>query len=46
MKIMIDAGHSGKYNPSPGCPGYYESEMVWKLHKYWIAELSKYNKTL
>lgn len=32
MKICLDAGHFGKYNQSPAEPGYYESEMVWKLH--------------
>lgn len=31
-KICIDAGHYGKYNRSPVVPGYYESDMVWKLH--------------
>ena len=32
MKICLDAGHYGKYNQSPAEPGYYESEMTWKLH--------------
>ena len=31
-KICIDAGHYGKYNRSTVIPGYYESDMVWKLH--------------
>ncbi len=32
MKICLDAGHFGKYNQSSAEPGYYESEMAWKLH--------------
>lgn len=32
MRICIDAGHYGKYNQSPAGSGYYESELVWKLH--------------
>lgn len=32
MRICIDAGHYGKYNQSPADSGYYESELVWKLH--------------
>lgn len=32
IKICLDAGHYGKYNPSPVVAGYYESDMVWKLH--------------
>ncbi len=32
MKICLDAGHYGRYNQSPADAGYYESELVWKLH--------------
>lgn len=31
-RICLDAGHYGKYNASPVVPGYYESDMAWKLH--------------
>ena len=40
-KIMLDAGHYGKYN-SGAVSGYYESEMTWKLHNYLKAELESY----
>lgn len=40
-KIMIDAGHYGKYNPG-SVSGYYESDMAWTLHKYLKAELESY----
>ena len=34
-KVMIDAGHHGKYyNPSPVVDGYYESQMAWDLQGY------------
>ena len=42
IKIMLDAGHYGKYNQSPVLKTYYESDMSWKLHKYLKAELEKY----
>lgn len=32
MRICLDAGHYGKYNQSPMCKQYWESDMVWKLH--------------
>lgn len=32
IKVCIDAGHYGYYNPSPVVAGYYEAKMVWKLH--------------
>ena len=32
IKVCLDAGHYGKYNQSPVVPGYYESEMAWRLH--------------
>jgi N-acetylmuramoyl-L-alanine amidase len=41
-KVMIDAGHYGKYNRSPAVPEYYESVMAWKLHLKLKAELEKY----
>lgn len=43
LKIMLDAGHYGHYNRSPGCPEYWESIMTWKLHLFWIEELLKYD---
>lgn len=42
MKICIDAGHYGKYNPSPVNKAYYESDMAWKLHLYLKKELEAY----
>lgn len=39
MKICLDAGHYGKYNPSPCNKSYYESDMTWKLHLLLKAEL-------
>ena len=42
MKICLDAGHYGKYNPSPVVKGYYESEMAWKLHLLLKTELEGY----
>ena len=41
IKIMLDAGHYGKYN-SGVIPGYYESDMTWVLHKYLKEELESY----
>lgn len=32
IKIMLDAGHYGKYNRSPVLPSYYESKAMWELH--------------
>lgn len=43
VKIMLDAGHAGKYNRSSVYPSYYESDMNWKLQNYLKAELLKYN---
>lgn len=40
-KIMLDAGHYGKYNPG-AVSGYYESDMTWKLQTYLKAELESY----
>ena len=42
MKICLDAGHYGKYNPSPIVKGYYEAEMAWKLHLLLKTELESY----
>ncbi len=42
IKIMLDAGHYGKYNRSSVLPTYYESEMTWALHLKLKAELEKY----
>lgn len=39
IKIMIDPGHYGYYNPSPVYKSYYESVMNWKLSNYLKAEL-------
>lgn len=41
-RIMLDAGHYGKYNRSPAVPTYYESDMAWKLHNKLKAELESY----
>lgn len=42
MKICLDAGHYGKYNPSPCNRMYYESKMVWKLHLLLKGYLKNY----
>lgn len=42
VKIMLDAGHYGKYN-SGVVSGYYESDMTWKLHNYLKTELESYD---
>ncbi|MBQ8515603.1 MAG: N-acetylmuramoyl-L-alanine amidase [Ruminococcus sp.] len=39
VRIMIDPGHAGYYNPSPVYSGYYESVMNWKLSNYLKEEL-------
>ena len=39
--VCLDAGHYGKYNPSPVVPGYYESDMNWTLHLLLKAELER-----
>lgn len=31
--VVLDPGHYGKYNRSPAVQGYWESEVMWKLHK-------------
>lgn len=40
-KIMLDAGHYGKYNKGV-ISGYYESDMTWELHNYLKTELESY----
>ncbi len=39
VKVMIDPGHYGYYNPSPVYSSYYESVMNWKLSNYLKTEL-------
>ena len=39
VKIMIDPGHAGYYNPSTVVSGYYESVMTWTLSNYLKEEL-------
>ena len=41
MKVKIDAGHYGKYNPSPCNSNYTEAERMWKYHLYLAEELNK-----
>ena len=41
VKIMLDAGHYGKYN-SGAIEGYHESEAMWTLHLLLKEELEKY----
>lgn len=40
-KIMLDAGHYGKYNRSPHVPEYYESERMWVLMRLLQMQLEK-----
>lgn len=42
VKIMLDAGHAGKYNRSPGVPAYYESDFTFKFVNMLIKELQQY----
>lgn len=42
IKICIDAGHYGKYNPSPVVAGYFEAQMVWTLHLKLKKHLESY----
>lgn len=41
VKILLDAGHYGKYNQSPCVFAYYESEAMWKLHLALKKELEE-----
>lgn len=43
FKIMIDSGHIGPTYNAGAVKGYYESAIVWALHKKLVAELKKYN---
>ena len=40
-KIMLDAGHYGKYNPGV-VKGYWESDMSWALHNHLKKALEAY----
>ena len=40
-KIMLDAGHYGKYNRSPHVKEYYESERMWVLCRFLQVMLEK-----
>lgn len=42
IKIMLDAGHSGKANRSPVVREYWESERMWLLCEMLAEELLKY----
>ena len=42
MKILLDAGHYAKYNPSPVVKDYWESVQMWKLHLYLAEALEEY----
>lgn len=46
IKIMLDAGHYGKYNRSPCIKTYYESEMNWKLHNWLKYYLERFGFTV
>lgn len=46
IKIMLDAGHYGKYNKSPCIKTYYESEMNWKLHNWLKYYLERWGFTV
>lgn len=40
-RIMLDAGHYGKYNRSPHVKEYYESERMWILMRLLQMQLEK-----
>lgn len=42
IKIMLDAGHTGKYWNKGAVSGYYESAVMWKLHEMLEEELESY----
>lgn len=42
VKIMLDAGHYGKYNRSLAVPAYYESDFTFKFTNILAAALSRY----
>ena len=39
FKIMIDSGHIGPTYNAGAVKGYYESAIVWALHKSWLQSL-------
>lgn len=41
MKLCIDAGHYGNYNPSPVVKGYFEGQVMWELHLLLKEQLEK-----
>lgn len=43
VKIMLDAGHYGKYNRSPAVPAYYESDFTFKFTNMLKAALEGYS---
>ena len=40
-KIMLDAGHTGKYWNKGAVPGYYESAVMWELQEELAAALQE-----
>lgn len=46
IKIMLDAGHYGKYNRSPVVPAYYESDFSFKFVNMLKKELESYGFTV
>ena len=46
IKIMLDAGHYGKYNRSPAVPAYYESDFTFKFVNMLKAALEAYGFTV
>lgn len=42
VKIMLDAGHYGKYNRSPAVKAYYESDFTFKFCNMLKEELKAY----
>lgn len=45
VKIMLDAGHCGRYNRSPAVPEYYESDFAFKFTNMLKAALEAYGFT-
>lgn len=46
VKIMLDAGHYGKYNRSPANAAYYESDFTFKFTNMLKAALEGYGFTV
>lgn len=42
MKVMLDAGHTGKTHNPGVVKGYYESEQMWRLQGYLKPALESY----